>query len=111
RGYKNSHAVYEVFASILAHEPTARLLLLAQPEDVRPPESIRHAVLPLGFVGDAALQDVMRCCILGLSTSRWEGFNLPLAEMRWCGRPVLVFNVAAHPEVVADPWFLCGSIE
>src|SRR5262249_22531030 len=35
--------------------------------------------------------------------------NLPLAEMQYRGRPVLAFSLGAHPEVVADPWLLCGS--
>src|SRR5262249_36738328 len=110
-GYKNSPAVYEVFARILAQEPDARLLLLARPGDLQLPEALRHAILPLGFISDSALGSIMTRCALGLSMSRWEGFNLPLAEMQWCGRPVLAFNLAAHPEVVADPWLLCGSLE
>jgi glycosyltransferase involved in cell wall biosynthesis len=110
-GYKNSLAVYEVFARILEREPHARLLVLARPEDLQPPEALRHAVLPLGFLSDATLAAVMPRCALGLSLSRWEGFNLPLAEMQWCGRPALAFNLAAHPEVAADPWLLCASLE
>jgi glycosyltransferase involved in cell wall biosynthesis len=110
-GYKNSLAIYEVFARILEREPGARLLLLARPEDLHPPEAMRDAILPLGFLSDATLGAVMLHCALGLSLSRWEGFNLPLAEMQWCGRPVLAFNLAAHPEVTADPWLLCGSLE
>ncbi len=110
-GYKNSLAVYEVFARILEREPDARLLVLARPEDLQPPEALRHAVLPLGFLSDATLAAVMPRCALGLSLSRWEGFNLPLAEMQWCGRPVLAFNLAAHPEVAADPWLLCASLD
>jgi glycosyltransferase involved in cell wall biosynthesis len=110
-GYKNSPAAYDVLARILVHEPDVRLLLLAQPEDLQPPASLRHAVLPLGFVSDSALGTIMPRCALGLSMSQWEGFNLPLAEMQWCSRPVLAFNLGAHPEVVADPWLLCGSLE
>ena len=34
-GYKNSPAVFDVFARILEREPDARLLLLARPDDVR----------------------------------------------------------------------------
>jgi glycosyltransferase involved in cell wall biosynthesis len=109
-GYKNSSAVYEVFARILERVPYARLLLLARPEDLQPPAALRHAIHPLGFISDAALSAVMSSCALGLSVSRWEGFNLPLAEMQWHGLPVLAFNLAAHPEVTADPWLLCGSV-
>ena len=109
-GYKNSSAVYEVFARILERAPRARLLLLARPEDLQPPTSLRHAIHPLGFVSDATLCTLMSSCALGVSMSRWEGFNLPLAEMQWNGLPVLAFNLAAHPEVTADPWLLCGSV-
>jgi glycosyltransferase involved in cell wall biosynthesis len=109
-GYKNSSAVFEVFARILERVPYARLLLLARPEDLKPPTALRQAIHPLGFISDATLSAVMSSCTLGLSMSRWEGFNLPLAEMQWYGLPVLAFNLAAHPEVTADPWLLCGSV-
>jgi glycosyltransferase involved in cell wall biosynthesis len=109
-GYKNSAAAYDVLARILPQRPNVRLLLLAQPAEAAPPAAVADAVLPLGFISDAALAAIMTLCTVGLSMSRWEGFNLPLAEMQWCGRPVLAFNCAAHPEVTADPWFLCGGI-
>jgi glycosyltransferase involved in cell wall biosynthesis len=110
-GYKNSPAAYDVLTRILPHRPNVRLLLLARTAEASPPAAVADAVLPLGFISDAALAAIMKLCSVGLSMSRWEGFNLPLAEMQWCGRPVLAFNLAAHPEVTADPWFLCGGIE
>ena len=108
-GYKNSPAAFAALAGILRQEPKTRLLILAREEDVSVPEDVRHAVLALGFVGDATLNAIMTRCILGLSLSLWEGFNLPLVEMQWCGRPVLAFSLGAHPEVTVDPWMLCGS--
>jgi glycosyltransferase involved in cell wall biosynthesis len=35
------------------------------------------------------------------SASRWEGFNLPIAEAQYHRRPVVTYDVGAHPEVVA----------
>ena len=32
------------------------------------------------------------------SASRWEGFNLGLAEGQWYGRPAVAYAVGAHPE-------------
>jgi len=37
-----------------------------------------------------------------ISTSRWEGFNLPLVEAQFQGTPVIAYNLCAHPEVVKD---------
>ena len=110
-GYKNSLAAYEAFSRILRSVPSAKLLLLAKTEDLHSPKALRHAVCPLGFLSDVTLGTIMSYCALGLSMSKWEGFNLPLVEMQWNRRPVLAFNLAAHPEVTADPWLLCGTIE
>ncbi len=109
-GYKNSPRGFEVLARILERVPEARLLVLARSDELAPPEAARHAVVPLGFIGDAALAAIMRACRLGLSVSLWEGFNLPLVEMQWGGGLALAFNVGAHPEVVLDPWLLCGGV-
>ena len=109
-GYKNSAAVFDVFRAARQARPTSRLVLLARPGDAAVPADLADSVEFVGFIGDAVLQEVMRASVLGLSTSLWEGFNLPLAEMQWLARPVLVFNIGAHPEVVVDPWFLCGNV-
>jgi glycosyltransferase involved in cell wall biosynthesis len=108
-GYKNSPMVFDVFRMVRADFPGARLLVLGGPTSVAVPPDLSGNTICLSTLSDATLQSVMHLCNLGLSLSLWEGFNLPLAEMQWIGRPVLAFNVAAHPEVVADPWFLCAS--
>jgi len=48
-----------------------------------------------------------------MNTSRWEGFNLPLAEAQFQNTPVVALNVCAHSEVVDDQssGFLLESIE
>jgi len=108
-GYKNSGVVFEVFRAVREAVPATRLLLLAGADEVAVPADLADDVTCLGVPGDAALQDIMRECVVGISTSSWEGFNLPLAEMQWLGRPAVAFNLGAHPEVVVDPWFLCAN--
>ncbi len=105
--YKNSEAAFEVLDRLRADVPDAALLILDEPAKVTIPGGLRDAVFPIGYPDDAALVDLMRRVDLGISVSRWEGFNLPLAEMQWLGRPALAFDLAAHPEVVVHPWYLC----
>lgn len=52
-------------------------------------------------------------CDIYVTASRWEGFDLPLAEAQSFGRPVAALAVGAHAEVVADgvSGFLAGDIE
>jgi glycosyltransferase involved in cell wall biosynthesis len=37
-----------------------------------------------------------------VTASRWEGFNLPLAEAQYFAKPVIAYDCTAHPEVVWD---------
>lgn len=108
-GYKNSPMVFEVFRKVRTEVPSAGLLILAGPAHLEVPLDLRDDTICLPTLSDATLQAIMHRCKLGLSMSLWEGFNLPLAEMQLVDCPVLAFNLAAHPEVVADPWFLCAS--
>ena len=108
-GYKNSPAVFEVFRHILTRVKDAHLLLLVGPDSIAIPDDLRGRVTTLPTISDHALLALMQCASLGLSLSLWEGFNLPIAEMQWLGRPTLAFNIGAHPEIVADPWLLCET--
>ena len=108
-GYRNSAAVFPVFEALWKDNPDLHLVVLAGQEAVDPPEALVGSVTVLSSVGDEALQDLLSLSVLGLSLSRWEGFNLPLAEMQWSARPALAFNVGANPEVVAHPWLLAES--
>ena len=108
-GYKNSHVAYTVLRAVIARQSNVKLIILTGPDHFDVPEDVRAHVLVLSTISDAALQAIMQRCTVGISLSLWEGFNLPVAEMQWLGRPALAFNVGAHPEIIADPWFLCQS--
>ena len=108
-GYKNSLAALDVLRRIRITVPKAHLLLLTGPDSLALPPDLQAHVTTLPTLSDPGLQAVMARCALGVSLSLWEGFNLPIAEMQWLERPVLAFAIGAHPEVIADPWFLCQS--
>jgi glycosyltransferase involved in cell wall biosynthesis len=105
--YKNSEAAFDIISQICATRPDCALLVLEQPGNLEVPDYLRDFVYPIGFPDDRELLEMMKSADLGISVSRWEGFNLPLAEMQWYGRPVLAFDLAAHPEVILHPWYLC----
>jgi len=108
--YKNSEAIFKLVDEIEPVFPHVSILILADPLQTEIPDIYRDKVIPVGFPDDAELQVIMTEVDLGVSVSLWEGFNLPIAEMQWLGKPVLAFNIGAHPEVVLHPWFLCQDI-
>jgi glycosyltransferase involved in cell wall biosynthesis len=107
--YKNSEAVFSLMRDLLDAELRAVMLITDTAEHVSPPAELQAAIHCVGFPDDDELVELMRQSDLGISVSTWEGFNLPLAEMQWINRPVLVLNLAAHPEVVLHPWYLCDD--
>ena len=109
-GYKNSLAAFDLLRALADRGHDGHLIVLAGSEAVEPPAGLAGRVTFLKTISDAALQAIMQLSEIGLSLTLWEGFNLPLAEMQWLGKPVLAFNIGAHPEVVADPWFLSETL-
>jgi glycosyltransferase involved in cell wall biosynthesis len=107
--YKNSEASFDVMRQIMKFFPNCVLLVLANPRDVEIPKDLQKSIIPIGFPDDKDLQKIMEEADIGISLSLWEGFNLPIAEMQNLGRPVLAFNVGAHPEVIVHPWYLCKN--
>ena len=105
--YKNSQLIFDIASALVKLHSNIAILVLDKPESLNIPEELANVIQPVGFPDDNELIEIMKESDLGLSTSLWEGFNLPLAEMQWLGRPALVLNEGAHPEVVAHPWFLC----
>lgn len=107
--YKNSEGLYPIARKIIAVHPKARFSVLATSDELDLPDDLKAHILPLGHPSDADLAALMANAQLGISVSHWEGFNLPLAEMQQLRKPVLVLNIGAHPEVVADEQQLCSD--
>jgi len=105
--YKNSDAAFEIIRALVRHFPQSALLILEDERNVAVPSDLIGHIMPIGFPDDSGLVAIMQNIDLGISMSLWEGFNLPLAEMQWFGRPALAFDLGAHPEVVAHPCYLC----
>ncbi len=109
--YKNSEAIFDLARKLKNVSIDCAFLVLAKAKDINPPPDLTDTIFAIGFPDDNELKNLMNHVDLGVSVSLWEGFNLPLAEMQWLDRPVLVFNIGAHPEVVLHPWYLCKDPE
>jgi len=42
---------------------------------------------------------IYNSCDIYTTASRWEGFDLPIAEAQGFGKPTISYNIGAHPEV------------
>jgi glycosyltransferase involved in cell wall biosynthesis len=107
--YKNSEDIFNVIRQVKKNIPECTLLVLIEPSDINIPVDLTENVIPLGFPDDNELKKVMASADLGISVSRWEGFNLPIVEMQWLHKPVLAYDIGAHPEVILRSWYLCKN--
>ncbi|MBE2213416.1 MAG: glycosyltransferase [Opitutaceae bacterium] len=108
--YKQSELVFALEQILRDSGPTASIGVLAQAGELAASIARNSGVVALGRPSDAELAGLVRGCEVVVCFSRWEGFNLPLAEAQVLGKPCLVFDIGAHREVVAHPWLLCADL-
>ena len=100
--YKGVSELVEIAAEVRRRRPRATLLLAG----ICDPEAARHFARQPGVevranVPAADVPAYLAAMDVVASASRWEGFNLPLAEAQYHGRPVVAYDIGAHPEVIA----------
>lgn len=106
---ENDLQPYKGFPELLALAPRIRSALPSAAVVVvgRGDEAARQAMHAAGIkvafnLPREEMPAAFRAADVFLSTSRWEGFNLPLVEAQHQGTPVVAYDLCAHPEVVVD---------
>ncbi len=59
-------------------------------------------VIFTGFIKDDDLPNYYKGSNLYATCSIWEGFDLPIVEAEFCGKPSIAFNLCSHKEVLKN---------
>ncbi len=107
---KNVEGIIRAFAMLPQAQRDAHQLAIvcsvSDPERIRLEKLVRssgltpRSVVLTGFVSDADLVDLYRCCELFVFPSRYEGFGLPVLEAMACGAPTIAADTSSLPEIV-----------
>lgn len=62
-----------------------------------------------GSLPEEAMAKLYRASDVLLAPSKGEGFGIPVIEAQACGRPVIVSDFTAQPELVGDGWLVRGE--
>ncbi|MFC2159566.1 glycosyltransferase [Actinomycetota bacterium] len=58
-----------------------------------------QGILAIGNASESLMPLIYNSCDIYTTASRWEGFDLPIAEAQGFGKPTISYNIGAHPEV------------
>lgn len=102
--HKGIHTLLKAFKRVSEAIPSAKLIIAGKSTF----ESYRAELKALagdnvifaGFVSDEDLPEYYAACDVYTTASSWEGYDLPIAEAHAIGRPIVAFDLCAHPEIV-----------
>lgn len=105
--YKGIEALIQSFKIVHERYPTAGLMLVGNISygfnlNRYVDKSIENNLLYFGEVQDNELVYIYNKCDVYVTASRWEGFNLPLAEAQLLGKPVVAYDTGPHGEIVSN---------
>lgn len=101
--YKGMREIIRIFARFNKGSEDAVLILVGGGEIGNSDEYKPHRDLRiLTNVSYETLKLCFASCDVYCTASRWEGFDIPLLAAQANGKPVIAFNVGAHPEVMID---------
>ncbi|MBU1626873.1 glycosyltransferase family 4 protein [bacterium] len=111
--YKSFEELMEIFEEAKRINPSIKLIIAGRGEDRAEHILKSKGIIPVFNVPKDNLPIIYGACDLYVTASRWEGFNLPLAEAQFAGIPCIAYNLCAHPEVLKDKQtgFLVNSKE
>jgi glycosyltransferase involved in cell wall biosynthesis len=100
--YKGTEELLETYRSLSPELPKARLVMAGFGTDEDAQWVRDGGAIPFVNVPVADMPSLLGAADLFVTASKWEGFNLNLAEAQRAGTPVIAYRRGAHPEVVED---------
>lgn len=100
--YKGVIELVNIYDHVKSKNEKVRLLMvgLGNEDDVR---FLRmHGVIPYINAPVEEMPIIFSSCDVYVTATRWEGFNLPLGEAQYFGKPAVAYEIGAHPEIVEN---------
>lgn len=100
--YKNVDVLLDCFSSLRTQIPNIGLLIVGAIGFEEKQRLAEKGAYVITGVHETFLSSIYSSCDLYATASKWEGFDLPLMEASYYGRPGVAFSTGAHPELIRD---------
>ncbi len=109
--YKGTGELFDLVPRMREKHPQLRWVMVGLGTEKDGELCRQSGIVPLLNHPDWQMRKVFCGCDIYATASKWEGFDLPILEAQYFGKPVLGYRLAAHPEVVDDGegGYLVGS--
>jgi len=102
--HKGIHILIEAFKIVQNNYPKAKLIIAGKhtfPEYSRKVKKMANKdVIFAGFIPDKEVPYYYAGCDVYTTASLWEGFDMPIVEAYYTGKPSVAFDIGAHKEVL-----------
>lgn len=104
---KGIHLLIDYFKNVKERIPNASLVIVGKPTFKRYYEKLKNMatdkeIIFTGVVDYKELPSYYGACDFYVTTSAWECSDLPAQEAQACEKPVIAFDIGAHPEFVKN---------
>ena len=104
RPVKGVDLLIQAFSLVKEKIPDARLVIVGRPSYAYYFKELKrisdNSIRFVDFVPRDAIASYYAMCDVYASCTLWESFNNPIVEAQACGKPVVVFDIGPHQEVV-----------
>lgn len=102
--HKGIHFLIKSFNLVLQKFPNTKLLIVGKHTfgsySKKLQQIANKSVIFTGFVKDKELPYYYAASNLYTTATLWEGYDLPAVEAQACGKPIVAFDLASHPEII-----------
>jgi GT2 family glycosyltransferase/glycosyltransferase involved in cell wall biosynthesis len=100
--YKGLAELVDIFQKVNFENPKIKLLTVGYGSKNDEELLKNQGVLSLANTGEDKMPLIYAASDLYTTCSYWEGFDLPVGEAQYFGKPVICYNIGAHPEIMLD---------
>jgi len=104
--HKGIHLLIDSFKLVQNKFPKSRLIIVGKHTFPKYTNKLKKManknIIFTGFVEEKELPYYYAACDIYATASLWEGFDIPIVEANYSGKPAVAFEVGSHSEVLKN---------